>query len=44
MKWDLVIRNVCDAVDPPRVPKKDIDVLTAEQVASLPGGGQRESI
>jgi integrase len=35
VKWDLVIRNVCDAVDPPRVPKKEIDVLTAEQVASL---------
>lgn len=35
VKWDLVIRNVCDAVDPPRVPKKEIEVLTADQVARL---------
>jgi len=35
VKWDLVIRNVCDAVDPPRVPKREVAVLTQEQVAKF---------
>jgi integrase len=35
LKWGLVPRNVCDAVDPPRVPKRDIGVLTPEQVQQL---------
>lgn len=29
--WNLVPRNVCDAVDPPRVPKQEMQVLNLEQ-------------
>ncbi len=35
LRWGKVIRNVCDAVDFPRVPHKDIEPLTAEQVGRL---------
>jgi integrase len=35
VKWGLVPRNVCDAVDPPRVAKRTITPLTAEQVQAL---------
>ncbi len=35
LKWGLVVRNVCDAVDPPRITKRDIHALTAEQVGEL---------
>jgi integrase len=35
VKWGMIPRNVCDAVDPPRVPKADIHALTSEQVAVL---------
>jgi integrase len=35
LKWGLVIRNVCDAVDPPRVSKRDIHALSPEQVCKL---------
>ncbi len=35
VKWGMVPRNVCDAVDPPRVLKADIHALTSEQVAVL---------
>ena len=31
VKWNLVLRNVCDAVDPPRVPKQEMQVLNPEQ-------------
>jgi integrase len=31
MRWQLIVRNVCDAVDPPRVPKKEMQALTGEQ-------------
>ena len=31
LKWDLVAKNVCDAVDAPRVPKYEIKALTPEQ-------------
>jgi integrase len=31
LRWQLVVRNVCDAVDPPRVPKKEMQALTGEQ-------------
>jgi len=31
MRWQLVVRNVCDAVDPPRVPKQEMQALTGEQ-------------
>ncbi len=32
LKWGLIARNPCDAVDPPRVPKHEISPLTSEQV------------
>jgi integrase len=35
LKWGLVTRNVCDAVDPPRVAKSEITPLSAEQVGDL---------
>lgn len=35
LKWDLVLRNVCNAVDPPRVPKRNVAVLSRDQVATL---------
>jgi integrase len=35
LKWGLVVRNVCDAVDAPRVPKSNITPLTPEQVGKL---------
>jgi integrase len=35
VRWGLIIRNVCDAVDPPRVAKRTITPLTAEQVHQL---------
>ena len=35
LKWGLVVRNVCDAVDPPRVPKSEITPLDPTQVGEL---------
>lgn len=35
VKWNLVPRNICDAVDPPRVPKQEMHVLTVEQARHL---------
>jgi integrase len=35
LKWGNVSRNVCDAVDPPRVPKKTIQPLTPGQAGDL---------
>ena len=31
LKWNLVSRNVCDAVEAPRVPKMEMKVLNSEQ-------------
>jgi integrase len=35
VKWNLAPRNVADAVEPPRVPKKAMKTYTAEQAAQL---------
>jgi len=35
VRWQLVIRNVCDAVDPPKVEKREIQPLTVEQSQKL---------
>lgn len=35
VKWDLLIRNVCLAVDPPRVAKRCVEVLSPAQVTDL---------
>lgn len=35
LKWGMVPRNVCDAVEPPRIARHDIQPLTGEQVAKL---------
>ncbi len=35
VRWNMVPRNVCDAVDPPRIARKDINPLTAEQAGLL---------
>jgi integrase len=31
VKWDLVPRNVCDSVSPPRVPRTPVEPLTSEE-------------
>lgn len=35
VRWGVVSRNVCDAVDPPRVQKPEIAALSAQQVQAL---------
>jgi integrase len=35
IKWGYIPRNVCDAVDPPKVPKKEIIPPTPEEVGRL---------
>lgn len=35
VRWNLVPRNVCDAVTPPRIPHKEKTVLTPEQAHKL---------
>jgi integrase len=35
VRWNLVVRNVCDAVDAPRVPKKELRVYGPEEVREL---------
>lgn len=35
LRWGLVGRNVCDAVDPPRVPRKEMTVLNVEQAVQF---------
>jgi integrase len=35
LRWELVARNVCENVDAPRVPKKEMKILTAEQAQHL---------
>ena len=35
LKWGMIQRNPCDAVDPPRVPKREIAPLDAAQVQKL---------
>jgi integrase len=35
LRWGLVTRNVAEAVDPPRVPKKDVTPLTPEQARAF---------
>ncbi len=35
VKWNLLPRNVCDAVTPPRIPRKEKNVLTREQAHIL---------
>ena len=35
VKWNMLSRNVCDAVTPPRVPRKELNFLTQEQAHTL---------
>jgi integrase len=35
MRWQLVIRNPCDGVDPPKVKKRPVTPLTVEQAKTL---------
>ena len=35
LRWGLVVRNVAEAVDPPRVPKKEITPLSPEQARTF---------
>ena len=44
VKWGIITRNVCDAVDRPTVPKHEITPLNAEQVAKLIEASKTERI
>jgi integrase len=35
VKWNILPRNVCDAVTPPRIPRKEQKVLTKQQAHTL---------
>jgi integrase len=35
LRWGLVVRNIAQAVDPPRVPKKDVAPLSPEQARAF---------
>lgn len=35
VKWNILSRNVCDAVTPPRIPRKEKNVLTKQQAHTL---------
>ncbi|HLI06628.1 MAG TPA: tyrosine-type recombinase/integrase [Ktedonobacteraceae bacterium] len=35
VKWNILPRNVCDAVTPPRIPRKEQHVLTKQQAHTL---------
>ena len=35
VKWEMLPRNVCDAVTPPRIPHKEKNVLTRQQARTL---------
>lgn len=35
MRWQLMIRNPCDGVDPPKVIKREVTPLTIEQIETL---------
>jgi integrase len=35
VKWNILPRNVCDAVTPPRIPRKEQNVLTKQQAHTL---------
>jgi integrase len=35
VKWNILSRNVCDAVTPPRIPRKEKKVLTKQQAHTL---------
>jgi integrase len=35
VKWNILPRNVCDAVTPPRVPRKELNYLTSDQARIL---------
>jgi len=40
VRWNLVARNVCDLVDPPRVAKQEIQVLSSEHAKMLLAAAQ----
>ena len=44
LRWQLVVRNVCDAVDPPRVPKKEMQALTGEQAQQFLEAARGDSL
>lgn len=35
VKWNILPRNVCDAVTPPRIPRQELNFLTAQQAQVL---------
>lgn len=35
VKWNILARNVCDAVTPPRIPRQELTFLTQEQAQTL---------
>lgn len=35
VKWEIVSRNVCDSIDRPKVPRKEAEILTNEQLDAV---------
>ncbi|GCE04222.1 tyrosine-type recombinase/integrase [Dictyobacter aurantiacus] len=35
VKWNMLPRNICDAVTPPRIPRKELNYLTSDQARIL---------
>src|SRR5579875_474333 len=44
LRWNLVARNVCDAVDTPRVPRHEMQALNAEQAQHLLATARGEAL
>lgn len=44
LEWNLIIRNPVDAVQPPKVPRKEMKVLTPEQFAAFIEAAQEERL
>src|SRR5919197_3813733 len=43
-RWGLVPRNVADAADPPRVPRRERDIWSAEQLRSFLGATREDRL
>lgn len=44
LKWQLVVRNVCDVVSAPRVPKKEAQILSGEQAQQFLEAARGDSL
>lgn len=44
VRWGLVARNVCDAVDPPKVPHQEMKALSPDEARRLLGAAQDDPL